>query len=330
MKAIIPAAGSGTRLRPHTHTMPKALIYVAGKPILGYILDALKETRIIDRLGLIVGDKGEDITNYVESNYDFKLDQVSQEKREGLGHAIHLYLSKRGFTDEPLLIVLSDTVFEADLADLTDMLNSQYSCIGVKEVDNPRRFGVVELEGEFIKRLVEKPSVPVSNLAIVGIYLIKNVPLLFHCLLELIGKRKKSKGEYQLTDALQLMLKNGEKMTTFTIDKWYDCGTPKTLLQTNRHLLEKQGGEPEIPGSTIIPPVFIAESSKIENCIIGPNVSIAGRSRVAKSIIEDSIINERAVIRNALVRGSLIGRNATFGGRFRKLNIGDSSEITFV
>ena len=135
MKAIIPAAGSGTRLRPHTHTMPKPLIYVAGKPILGYILDALDKTRIIDRLGLIVGDKGEDITNYVKSNHDFKLDQVYQEKREGLGHAIYLYLSEKGFSDEPLLIILSDTVFEADLA---EMLNSHYSCIGVKKVENPQ------------------------------------------------------------------------------------------------------------------------------------------------------------------------------------------------
>jgi glucose-1-phosphate thymidylyltransferase len=326
MKAIIPAAGSGTRLRPHTHTMPKALIYVAGKPILGYILDDLDKAGI-DMLGLVVGDKGKDITNYVKSNYGFKLDQVYQERREGLGHAIHLYLSERGFIDEPLLIILSDTVFEADL---TEMLNSEHSCIGVKKVDNPRRFGVVEREGEFIKRLVEKPSVFVSDLAIVGIYLIRNVPLLFHCLLQLINEHKRSKGEYQLTDALQLMLENGERMTTFAIDKWYDCGTPKTLLQTNRHLLEKQGREPEIPGSIIIPPVFIAESSKIENCIIGPNVSIAGRSRVVKSIIEDSIINENTVIRNALVRGSLIAKNAMFDGRFSKLNIGDSSEITFV
>ena len=326
MKAIIPAAGSGTRLRPHTHTMPKPLIYVAGKPILGYILDDLDKAGI-DMLGLIVGDKGEDITNYVKSNYDFKLDQVYQEKREGLGHAIHLYLSERGFIDEPLLIVLSDTVFEADL---TGMLNSQYSRIGVKKVKNPERFGVVERKGRFIERLVEKPSVPVSDLAIVGIYLIRNVPLLFHCLLELIDRRKKSKGEYQLTGALQLMLEHGERMTTFAIDRWYDCGTPETLLQTNRHLLERQEREPEIPGSIIIPPVFIAESSKIEKCIIGPNVSIAGRSRVAKSIIENSIINENAVISNALVRESLIGKNTKFDGQFSKLNIGDFSEITFV
>jgi glucose-1-phosphate thymidylyltransferase len=210
------------------------------------------------------------------------------------------------------------------------MLNSKHSCIGIKKVENPERFGVVELEGKFIKRLIEKPSVFVSDLAIVGIYLIRNVPLLFECLRQLINKHARSKGEYQLTDALQLMLENGERMTTFAIDRWYDCGTPETLLQTNRHLLEKQGREPEIPGSIIIPPVFIAESSKIENCIIGPNVSIAGGSRVAKSIIEDSIINEDAVIRNALVRGSLIGKNAMFGGQFSKLNIGDSSEITLV
>jgi glucose-1-phosphate thymidylyltransferase len=325
MKAIIPAAGSGTRLRPHTHTMPKPLVYVAGKPILGHILDNLENTEI-DRIGFIVGDKGEKITEYVESHYDFKLDHVYQEERKGLGHAIYLYLKEKGFDDEPVLIILSDTILEADLAEILD---SQYSSIGVHKVDDPKQFGIVEPGVRFIRGLEEKPNNPKSDLAIVGIYLINNVRLLFECLQQLIDEDRRTRGEYQLTDALQLMLDNGEKMTTFFIEGWYDCGSKKNLLDTQRHLLEKAGKSYEIPGSIIVTPVSIADSDVVENSIVGPHVSIADGAQVTKSIIEDAIINENASISNALIRESLIGENAIFDGQFSRLNIGDSSEITF-
>jgi len=325
MKAIIPAAGSGTRLRPHTHTMPKPLVYVAGKPILGHILDNLENTEI-DRIGFIVGDKGEKITEYVESHYDFTLDHVYQEERRGLGHAMYLYLKEKGFDDESVLIILSDTVLEADL---TEILDSQYSSIGVHKVDDPRQFGIVELGNRFIKRLEEKPENPKSDLAIVGIYLINNVQLLFECLKQLIEENRRTRGEYQLTDALQLMLDNNEKMTTFFIEGWYDCGSKRNLLETQRHLLDKAGKSCEVPGSIIIPPVSIADSAVVENSIVGPYVSIADGARVTKSVIEDAIVNENASISNALIRESLIGENAVFSGQFSRLNIGDSSEITF-
>ncbi len=147
MKAIIPAAGSGTRLLPHTYTMPKPLVYVAGKPILGHILDDLEKIGI-SRIGLIVGDRGERIAEYVESCYNFNLDHVYQEERAGLGHAIYLYLKEKSFDKEPVLIVLSDTIFDADL---TEILDSQYSSIGVRKVDDPRRFGIVEPGVRFIR-----------------------------------------------------------------------------------------------------------------------------------------------------------------------------------
>jgi glucose-1-phosphate thymidylyltransferase len=325
VKAIIPAAGSGTRLRPQTHTLPKPLIHVAGKSILGYILDDLENVGI-DKVGLILGEKGERIADYVNSNYDFSVDQVYQEERKGLGHAIYLYLSKNGFDDEPMIIVLSDTILEADLG---FMLRSEYSCIAVQKVDDPRRFGVVELDGRFIKRLIEKPTVITSDLAIVGVYLIRNVPLLFDCLQRLINMDIKSKGEYQLTDALQLMLEYGEKMNIFCVSGWHDCGTPENLLKTNRHLLSNNHIDVQIPGSIIIPPVFIANSCNVENSIIGPHVSTADGSRVVRSIVQDSIVNKNASIHNALITGSIIGENANFNGQFSRLNIGDSSDITF-
>lgn len=235
MKVIIPAAGRGTRLRPLTYTTPKPLVYVAGKPILGHILDDLINTKI-DRIGFIVGDKGESIIRYVQSHYDFGLDHVYQEKCRGLGHAIYLYLAEIGFDDEPVLIILSDTIFKADLAEILDL---QYTSIGVCKMDNPGQFGVVELGVRFIKRIEEKPDNPKSDLATVGVYLIKNVQLLFECLKQLVDKDIKTKGEYQLTDALQLMLDSGEKMTTFQVEKWYDCGSMENLLKTNRSLLEQ-------------------------------------------------------------------------------------------
>jgi glucose-1-phosphate thymidylyltransferase len=301
------------------------LVYVAGKPILGHILDNLENTEI-DRIGFVVGDKGEEITGYVKSHYKFELDYVHQKERKGLGHAIYTYLQEKGFDDEPVLIILSDTIFEADL---TEILDSQYSSIGVHKVDDPRRFGIVEPGIRFIRRFEEKPSEPTSDLAIVGIYLINNVSLLFEYLKKIIDEDIKKKGEYQLTDALQLMLENGEKMTTFFIDGWYDCGTAETLLQTNKRLLERVGKSREITGNIIIPPVSIADSAVIEGSIVGPYVSIAGGSQVVRSVVENTIINENAVIHNALIRESLIGENAAFSGQFSKLNIGDSSEIKF-
>ena len=330
MKAIIPAAGGGTRLLPHTYTIPKPLVHVAGKPMLGHILDDLEKAGI-DSIGLVVGDRGERVTEYVKSSYKFKLDYVYQKERKGLGHAIYLYLSEKGFDDDPVLIVLSDTIFEADL---TEILGSQYSSIAVHEVRDPRRFGIVELEGGFIKRLIEKPDVPTSNLAVVGIYLVNNVKLLFDCLQQIIDKDIRTRGEYQLTDALQLMLDSGEKITAFSVAGWHDCGTPETLLRTNRYLLKKasKGAVPAyagIPGSIIISPVSISETAVIENSIIGPYVSIASGAKIARSIVEDTIVNENAIIQNALIKESLIGDNAIFDGQFSRLNVGDSSQIMF-
>ncbi len=323
MKAIIPAAGVGTRLRPHTHTIPKPLVYVAGKPIIGHILDNLKVNGI-DSIGLIIGDMGEKIIEYIVKNYNFKLDYIYQKERKGLGHAIYLYLNEKGFSDEPVFISLGDTIVDADI---TGMLNSEYTCIATHRVDDPHRFGIVEIEDGFIKKLIEKPERPISNLAIVGLYFIKNIRSLFECLDYIVRNDIRTKDEYQLTDALQLMLDNGVKMSIHTIDKWLDCGTAESLLETNKYLLDKIHNEIMIPGSIIIPPVIISSTAVIESSIIGPYVSIANYAEIRRSIVENSIINENAVIKNALIRESLIGESAFYDGQFNKLNIGDFSQI---
>ncbi len=330
MKAVIPVAGVGTRLRPHTYTQPKVLLNVAGKPILGHIIDKLFENSIRN-ISLVIGYLGDKIKEYVESNYpNVKFDFIPQEEPLGLGHAI--YLASRCFENEDeVLIILGDTIFDFDLG---KFLKSKFTTIGVKTVDDPRRFGIVILdENKFAKRLIEKPSEPESNLAIVGIYLIKNPKLLKESLEEIIKGEIKTKGEFQLTDALQLMINKGDRIMTFEIDGWYDCGKPETLLATNRFLLEKNGMNLKKLGKfenvLVIPPVYISPTSKIENSIIGPYTTVSDRAEISSSIIRNSIIGDDTKILNALLDSSIVGNGAIVKGDYKKVNIGDSSEVEF-
>jgi glucose-1-phosphate thymidylyltransferase len=231
MRAIIPVAGVGSRLRPHTYTLPKVLLNVAGKPIIGHILDKVIDEGF-DEATIVVGYLGDKIREYILSNYTMKVDFIEQEERKGLAHSI--YLSREKLSTEPVLIILGDTIFDVELK---AVVNGKFTSVGVKHVDDPRRFGVAETKDGFVTHLVEKPEHPTSNLAIVGLYWIRNPQLLNECVSELITKDIKTKGEYQLTDALELMVKRGERIGTFTVDGWYDCGKPDTLLATNRHLL---------------------------------------------------------------------------------------------
>lgn len=325
MKAILPVAGVGTRLRPLTHTTPKALVHVAGKPILGHILDALVPLGV-DEVVLVVGHLGEQIVNYVRTAYPLKVRFVEQPDRQGLGHAV--YLAKDEVpNDEPVLIVLGDTIFGADLS---TVLSSGRSAIGVHEVPDPKRFGVVEMQGDRIMRLVEKPAVPPSNLAIVGVYYLRSSQHLFAALQSIIDRDIKVKGEYQLTDALQLMIEQGEDMGLFKVDDWLDCGNPETLLSTNKFILDQDNGSAqhmECSDCIVIPPVYISPSAKVCHSIIGPHVSIADGAHVEQSIIRNSIVNRDAQVVNVLLTDSIIGEHAALGGTYTRVNVGDSSDI---
>lgn len=325
MRAVIPVAGQGTRLKPHTHTVPKVLIQVAGKPILGHILDQIRALKIKD-LTLVVGYMGDKVREYVEQNFRFRVSYVEQRERKGLGHAIHL-CRETVDPDEPLLIIYGDTIFSADLSRLE---GSRCSLVGVKEVEDPRRFGVVEVKRNRIVRIVEKPARPATNLAVVGINYVVRPGVLFGCLQEIISRDIRTKGEYQLTDALQLMIDRGEKIKTFPVEGWFDCGKPETLLATNRALLDGHHRRYQIPGSVIIPPVYIAETAKVEGSVLGPYVSIAAGSRIHRSLLRDVIVNENAVVDTVLLHNSLIGDNAIVRGSYKKLNVGDSSEVELI
>jgi len=322
MKAIIPLAGVGTRLRPHTYTLPKVLLNVAGKPILGHILDALQQHNI-DEATIIVGYMGDLVEDYVRRNYSMNVTFIYQEERLGLGHSI--WIAREQITDnEPLLIILGDTIFDVDLSLAT---NSRFSTLGVKSVDDPRRFGVVELEKGFISRLIEKPENPTTNLALVGLYFINNPKLLVESLQTLIDNNIRTRDEYQLTDALQMMIDKGEKFTTFPVEGWYDCGKPETLLSTNRYLLDGKSTYKTPEGAVIIPPAFVAENAIVERSVIGPYTTVASGATVIDSVVRDSIISDGATVTASTLEQSIIGNNAIVKGKFSRLNVGDSSEI---
>lgn len=320
MNVIIPAAGIGTRLRPLTHTIPKSLIYVAGKPILGHIIDTIPPH--LGEFLIVIGYMADRVREYVDRHYDLPKRYIFQQERLGLGHAVWLALQEAH--DDQVLILLGDTVTEVDLP---KVLSLPTSAIGVREVEDPRRFGVVEVKNGMVERIVEKPSEPRSNLIIAGIYFIKNAELLRQCLDEIVHKDITTSGEYQLTDALQRMVELGEPMRVFDVPVWLDCGKPETVLATNRHLLKKHHSARHLGTSITIPPVYIDESAKVTTSIVGPYVSVAAHAEIRRAIVRDSIVGANARVSDTLLYKSLIGAGASVKGTFRRMITGDSSEI---
>jgi glucose-1-phosphate thymidylyltransferase len=323
MRAIIPVAGIGSRLRPHTYTVPKVLLNVGGKPIIGHIMDRILENGF-DEATIVIGYLGEKIKAYILRNYSIRVDFVEQEERLGLGHAI--YLSRHTISRDPILIILGDTVFDVDLESL---VAQNESVIAVKEVDDPRRFGVAELTNGYISRLIEKPEEPKSKLAVVGIYYIRQPQVLVESLKEIVKRNIRTKGEFQLTDALQLMIERGEKMKPFTVNGWYDCGKPETLLETNRHLLASVPSPEPRKDVVIISPVFISPKAAVRNSVVGPYATVAEEATVENSIIRNTIVSEGAEVSDALLEDSIVGSNARVRGSYKRINIGDSSELEF-
>ena len=323
--AVVPVAGMGTRLRPHTYTYPKVMLTVGDKPIIGHIIDRLSAAGI-KKIVLVTGYLGSKIRSYVDKNYpELHITYVEQTEQKGLGHAIWL---TRSNVSGPVLIMLGDTIIDADIS---KFINAEHDCIAVKEVEDPRRFGVVETDGKFITAMVEKPEHPKTNLAIVGIYAFRKSESVYAALQGVLDSGKTTKGEIQFTDAMALMVANGHKIQPMTIDGWYDCGKADTLLQTNRFILGKNPAghdfSPKIEGCLIVPPVYVSPTAKVENSIIGPNVSVGDGVHIAGTIISDSIINENATIQDMNLESTLVGPGAIVRGFRNKLNVGENSEI---
>jgi glucose-1-phosphate thymidylyltransferase len=324
MRAIIPVAGIGSRLKPHTFSTPKVLLNVGGKPIIAHILDKLLEEGI-NKATFVIGYLGDVIKEYVEKTYpSMKSSFIEQKSMEGLGHAI--YTAIPTFDDDEIFIILGDTIFDVDLK---GVFKNKISSLGVKEVEDPRRFGVAVLKDGYVEKLVEKPQTPVSNLALVGLYYVSHKKALINCLNELVEKDIRTKGELQLTDALQIMIDKGEKVTTFPVEGWYDCGKPETLLSTNRFLLNRRSYSRKLDKVVINEPVFIADDAEISNSVIGPYTTIASGCKIKECIIRNSIVDSDAQVEKALLDNSIIGRNVLVRGTYKRLNSGDSSEIDF-
>lgn len=331
MKAIIPVAGVGTRLRPHTYTQPKPLIPVAGKPLIASIIDQLVADGGITEFILVIGYLGDKMRNYIEARYPhLDIEFVYQEARLGLGHAMYTAIKAYGDSDE-ILIVLGDTIFEGDVKALLKQPNS---CLGVKKVEDPREFGVVELSDDgYISRVVEKPRIPKSNMALVGLYKISDVSMLVDALEYIVANNILTIDEYQLSDALMRMVEMGVKFTVFEVDNWYDCGKKDILLDTNAMLLRRQGNAseniPAFENTIIVHPVSIGKNCQIKNSIIGPNVCIGDSSILNYAIVSNSIIGSYALIEETVLQKSIIGSDASIKGLSLSLNIGDNTEIDF-
>jgi glucose-1-phosphate thymidylyltransferase len=327
MKAIIPVAGAGTKLRPHTYTQPKALIPLAGKTILSIIVDQLKEVGVTDFI-FIIGYLGEKIKDYVQTNYsELNTHFITQNERQGTGHAIEI--TKELVGNDELIIVLGDTIAEYDLR---YMIEAPYSILAVKKVDDPRNFGVAEIGDDgIITRVVEKPAIPKSNMAIVGVYKIKETEILFHCLNKIQDKKERSYDDFNLTDALDCMIQNGAIFHSLKVENWFDCGQKDSLLASNAILLKKFGNnmaESCIQNNTIIiPPVSIGNGCIIKNSVIGPNVAIGENTTISHAIIKDSIIGAYSNLYEIVLNNSLIGSDAEVKGVSRNLNIGDNTAI---
>ncbi len=327
MKAIIPVAGAGTKLRPHSYTQPKALIPLAGKTVLSIIVDQLREAGINEFI-FIVGYLGDKIQDYVKTKYPgLKAHYVHQMDRQGVGHAIRL--TRNIVNGEEIFVVLGDSICEYDVK---EVVNSPHSMIGVRKVDDPRDFGVAEInEQGIIDHVVEKPNIPKSNMALVGVYKIRESEQMFQCLENNIRQGLRSHGEYSLTDALDCMISMGTGFRSFKVDSWFDCGRRETLLESNAILLKKFGSsvanEEKFENTVIVQPVSIAPGCVIKNSIIGPNVAIGENTTIDSSIIKNSIIGSFSSLFDIVLESSIIGSDTDLKGETRTLNIGDNTSI---
>jgi len=324
MHAIIPVAGVGTRLRPHTYSTPKALLPVAGKPVLAHILDQLMEVGL-DRVALVVGYLGDQIVEWVKENYEIRVDFVEQTVRMGLGHAVLTAMEGADMTRGRAVCVLGDTIFDADLGGL---FASPGHAMGVKEVADPRRFGVAETEGDRITKLVEKPERPQSNLALVGLYAFEDLEPLHRGLRHVVDEDIRTRGEYQLTDGLQWMIDQGEHLSPYLIEDWFDVGKPETWLETNQVLLKGHELPRVSAGVKLTPPVYVHPDAELRDCRIGPNVSIGAGTRISESELSNCVVAEDCRIESSRMIDSLIGAGSIISGAEGRFVLGNDSHLT--
>jgi len=304
VKVIVPLAGKGTRLLPLTKRVPKPLVHVAGRPVMDYVMDTLSGLDI-EELIVITGHLKDVVERYIVEKYDVKARFVEQKTLDGTAGAINL---ARPYVDGPVLIVFVDTLFEADLSAVRSA--DADGILWAKEVEDYQRFGVIVTDARgYMTRIVEKPDTPVSKLANIGLYYVRDWRTLFDGIAHVLAQPS-NKGEFYLTDAFQYMVEKGRRLLTARVAGWYDCGKVDTLLATNRHLLEH--GRARAPaqtpaGCTIIPPVRIEDGVTLRGARIGPNVTLEAGCTIEESTVTNSILGRNVRVTRAAVRDSLVG-----------------------
>jgi glucose-1-phosphate thymidylyltransferase len=329
MKAVIPLAGKGTRLRPHTYLTPKPLLRVGGKPVMSYILDDLQELGV-EEIVFVIGYLGDVVKEYMAEEYpDIRPEYVVQEVQDGTAGAVKL---AEPFVEEEMLILFVDTLFDADLSMATDLDQEWAGVIWAKEVEDYQRFGVIVTDSEgAMTRIVEKPQDPISKLANIGLYFIRDRELLFQGIDAALKNPPGPSGEFYLTDAFQFMVDQGSKILTAPVEGWYDCGKPETLLSTNNHLLRTTRGW--VSPSAVVDATVLGDTVRIEDGVvmegstIGENVTIETGARIVNSSIRNCIIGPGAVIENSVLRNSVIGGHSTVQAFDGRLSVSDHSLV---
>jgi glucose-1-phosphate thymidylyltransferase len=329
MKAVIPLAGKGTRLRPHTHHTPKALLKVAGKPVLAYILDDLLALGI-EEMVFVVGHLQEECEEWIRAHYpNLQAHYVVQEVQDGTAGAIAL---AEPFVDEDLIIVFPDAVLEVDYGLIETLPADCGGVIWAKEVEDYQRYGVIVTnEDGTMARIVEKPKEPVSKLANIGLYYISDHRLLFEGIHDVISSDPGPAGEFYLTDAFQYMVDHGSRLQTAPVEGWWDAGKVETLLETNAHLVAagRGGIDPsaEVEGAEIVDPVRIEGGVKIRGGRIGPNVTLEEGATAEDCHIENSVVGPHALLERARLHDSIIGGHARVSAVSGSLSVTDHSVV---
>ena len=324
MKVIIPLAGKGTRLRPHTHITPKPMMRVAGKPVMSYVLDELRNLEGVEQIIYITGHLKERVEEFARKSLEIPSVFIEQKVQDGTAGAIAL---ARDFVDQPVLIIFVDTIFDADLS-VVNRTDAD-GIIWTKEVEDYQRFGVVVTdENGHMTKIVEKPKTPISKRANIGLYYIKNWKLLFEGIDHVLASPA-NQGEFYLTDAFQYMIEKGAKIQVIDVEGWYDAGKIETMLETNQTMLTK--GRARRPGAdgdcTIIDPVYIEDDVKLSASTIGPNVSIGKGTVIDASTISHSIVGTGSTIRRSRIANSLVGDEVVLEGVEGSVTVGDHSEV---
>jgi len=326
MKVIMPMAGKGTRLLPLTKRVPKPLVNVAGRPVMDYVMDALKRAGQLEELIIITGHLKEKVEAYVRENYDIPARFIEQKVLDGTAGAVNL---ARPYVDGPVIVIFVDTLFDADLSIVKNTKDD--GIIWTKEVEDYQRFGVVVTDKQgHMTKIVEKPNTPISKRANIGLQYVKDWRTLFdgieHVLKNVPGKG----GEFYLTDAFQYMVDQGKKLFVSEVGGWYDCGKVDTLLETNQHLLEHGRGKRPAKVSSdvkIKEPVYIEDGVTLKDATIGPNVAVEAGSSIVGSTVANSILGKGVQVKNAKVEGSVIGDKQLIDGREVKDSVMDAGEI---